>query len=75
MGRRPTDTSIASNTSLAGAALALERDMQSVGLGLDRGDLGLEPDFLVALADPFGERRDDVAIGAGDQLVHQFDDA
>ena len=48
--------------------------MQSVGLGLDRRDLGLEQDFFVELADPLGERRDDVAIGAGDQLIHQFDD-
>ena len=74
MGRRPTETSIASKTSLSCAALALEGDVQAVGPRLDRGDLGLEQDLLVALLDALGERRDDVAVGARHQLVHHFDD-
>ena len=60
---------------LSGAVGALERDVETVLLGLDARDLGLQANFLVALLDPLGERRDDVAIRARNQLVHHFDDA
>ena len=56
------------------AVSALEGHMQRVGLGLDASHLGLEQDLVVELADPLGEGRDDVGIGAGHQLIHQFDD-
>ena len=56
------------------AALALEGDAQAVGPGLDRRRLGLEQDLFVALLQALGERRDDVAVRAGNELVHHFDD-
>ena len=42
-------------------------------LRLHAGDLGVEQDLLVALFHALGERPDQVAVAAGDELVGQFD--
>ena len=55
------------------ALLAFVSDPQALRLGLDRRHLRLEKDLVVELADPLGERRDDVGIGARHQLVHHLD--
>src|SRR5271167_2104155 len=60
---------------LPGAVGAFEGDVETVLLGLDARDLGFQANFLVALLDSLGERRDDVAIHARNQLVHHLDDA
>ena len=45
------------------------------GPAVDGGDLGAQPDRLVVLGDPLGQRGDQVLVGAGDELVHQLDHA
>ena len=47
--------------------------LKPVGFCGDRRDLGLQQDVLVALCDPLHQRRDDILVGAGNDLVHQFD--
>ena len=51
-----------------------EMRRQPVRPRLDLRHLGLEVDRLVTLLDPLHQRRDDVLVGAGDDLVHQLDD-
>ena len=70
-GLRPTETSTLSKVSLAGAPPPSK--CTSRPLALASTFVTFEVDLLVALLDALHERRDDVAVGAGDDLVHQLD--
>ena len=72
------DEHLVEHRGLGGLGLVLagrgvEGDGEPVGAGVDGGDLGAQPDCLVGLGDPLGERGDDVLVRAGDELVHQLD--
>jgi hypothetical protein len=60
--------------AVGGSVGAVEGHPQPGRLGFDVGHLGLQVDAAEALRDPLGQRRDDVLVDAGDQLVQQLDD-
>src|ERR687889_384706 len=52
---------------------SVERDDETIGPRVDAGHLGPQEDVLVPLLDPFRERRDEVRISAGNELVQHLD--
>ncbi len=74
LGRRPTATRILSKVSVGRRPSAVEGHRQALRPGLDVRHPGLQVDVLVLPGDPLGERRDQVLVGPGDELVQQLDD-
>ncbi len=58
-----------------GCLFAFKVHFQACLLGFDLADLGLQVDCLVAFLDALVQRLDQILVGAGHQLVHQFDHA